>query len=168
MIQGKSGGLCIVRGVEIRPEPLRTFAAEMGFPLAMDYQEALDDPGVEAVILTSPQELHEGQILRAAAGKHVFCEKPLAMTGMGILTDSYLQLLGHVEKPYAQPARLVTGWKAGDVISVSFKFRSGAKGLLNSILVTPFFMRFHLFGTEAWVEARDTVRSPSAGRAGTP
>jgi len=47
-------------------------------------QEALRHPGVEAVILATPHSLHAEQIARAvAAGKHVFCEKPLALTRKG-------------------------------------------------------------------------------------
>ena len=47
-------------------------------------QEALRHPGVEAVILATPHSLHAEQIERAvAAGKHVFCEKPLALTRKG-------------------------------------------------------------------------------------
>ena len=89
---------------------------------------------------------------------------PAGMTGMGIhLTDSYIQMFGPVERVYAQPARRVTEWKAGDIISVSFRFKSGVTGYLNSILATPFFMRYHVFGTEAWVEARDTVRPEAEG-----
>lgn len=40
---------------------------------------ALDE--VDAVILTTPNPLHEAQIMQVAgAGKHVFCEKPLGLT----------------------------------------------------------------------------------------
>lgn len=43
---------------------------------------AADD--VDAVIIASPSELHEEQVLMAlAAGKQVFCEKPLAITAEG-------------------------------------------------------------------------------------
>ena len=42
------------------------------------------DPAVEAVVLATPHSLHEAQIEAAvAAGKHVFCEKPLALTKAG-------------------------------------------------------------------------------------
>lgn len=44
-------------------------------------EEALRDPAVEAVYISSTNEKHKDQALAAiAAGKHVLCEKPLAMT----------------------------------------------------------------------------------------
>lgn len=60
------------------------FAAANGFKLYGSDKDALTHPGVEAVILATPHSLHAEQIERAvAAGKHVFCEKPLAHTRKG-------------------------------------------------------------------------------------
>jgi predicted dehydrogenase len=60
------------------------FAAANGFKYYRGDQEALRHPGVEAVILATPHSLHAKQIERAvAAGKHIFCEKPLASTRQG-------------------------------------------------------------------------------------
>lgn len=60
------------------------FAREYEFPCYPDDAAALKHPGVEAVILATPHSLHGEQIERAvAAGKHVFCEKPLALTKAG-------------------------------------------------------------------------------------
>jgi predicted dehydrogenase len=60
------------------------FAKENGFKRYAGDTEALQHPGVEAVILATPHSLHGEQIERAvAAGKHIFCEKPLALTRKG-------------------------------------------------------------------------------------
>ncbi|WP_288580459.1 Gfo/Idh/MocA family oxidoreductase [uncultured Methylobacterium sp.] len=45
------------------------------------YEACLADPNVDAVVLATPHSLHPGQVCAAAgAGKHVFVEKPLALT----------------------------------------------------------------------------------------
>ncbi len=60
------------------------FAKENGFAHYEDYKDALKHPGVEAVILATPHSLHAEQIkLAVAAKKHIFCEKPLALTKKG-------------------------------------------------------------------------------------
>src|SRR6476620_11607458 len=71
----------VVRAVEPDCEPHLSFAAEHGLALSASLTQALADPAVDAIILCTPQELHTEQVLATArAGKHVFCEKPLAMT----------------------------------------------------------------------------------------
>ena len=63
-------------------ERARGFAAAndiAGATLRLD--ELLGTPGVEAVYISTTNELHRDQAIAAArAGKHVLCEKPLALT----------------------------------------------------------------------------------------
>lgn len=47
-----------------------------------DWRELVNDPNVDVVDITTPNHLHaEMAIAAAKAGKHVYCEKPLALTG---------------------------------------------------------------------------------------
>jgi predicted dehydrogenase len=60
------------------------FAKTHGFAHHTSMKGALAHPGVEAVILATPHSLHTEQIKMAvAAKKHIFCEKPLALTRRG-------------------------------------------------------------------------------------
>ena len=80
-VQGKSKRLHFIRGVSKEPDLVRDFAAQKGFELSTDFDEAVADPRVQAVFLATPHSLHLSQISAvAAAGKPVWCEKPLALT----------------------------------------------------------------------------------------
>ena len=80
-VQGKSERLRFLRGMVRHPDAVREFAAQHGFAVSGDLSAVLGDPAVEAVVLATPHSLHVEQILAAAAArKHVFCEKPLALT----------------------------------------------------------------------------------------
>jgi predicted dehydrogenase len=57
-------------------------ATRIGLPRAYaSLDELLDDPAVHAVHVTSPNQLHYPQVKAIlAAGRHVICEKPMAVT----------------------------------------------------------------------------------------
>jgi predicted dehydrogenase len=57
-------------------------AAQFGFARATsDWRELVADPAVGLVSITTPNRLHRAMALAAiAAGKHVWCEKPMALT----------------------------------------------------------------------------------------
>lgn len=63
------------------PEKRRAFAEKYRCRQTESYEAILKDPEVEAVLLTTPDSLHAGQIIAAArAGKHVFVEKPFTLS----------------------------------------------------------------------------------------
>ncbi len=75
-----SDKLKFVRGIDIAPDNARDFCAEYGLKLSSDYNDALNDPEIDAVFLATPHSLHADQIVAAAAaGKHAFTEKPFAL-----------------------------------------------------------------------------------------
>jgi predicted dehydrogenase len=84
VLRGAGRDIHLVRAVEPNLSAVADFCREKDLPVTADYADALADPSVEAVVLATPHALHEAQIAAAvAAGKHVFCEKPLALTRAG-------------------------------------------------------------------------------------
>ncbi len=80
-VQGRSNLIRVSRGVTLEPQLAQDFAAKMNFGLGTSYQDVLDDPAIDAVILATPHTKHREQVEAAAArGKHVFCEKPFALS----------------------------------------------------------------------------------------
>ncbi len=80
-VQGKSAKLRFVHGVTQELDATRDYAKAKGFRLSATLGEALADPAVQAVVLATPHSLHCSQVQQAAAaGKAVFCEKPLSLT----------------------------------------------------------------------------------------
>lgn len=79
----QKSALCSIDAISSRsPDKAREIAARLGIPRAYgSYEELLADPLIEAVYNPLPNHLHVPWTLKAlAAGKHVLCEKPIAVT----------------------------------------------------------------------------------------
>ena len=73
---------CVVAVASANAERGQLFANELGIPKAHSSVDSLlADPDVDAVYISTTNEWHEPHtIAAAAAGKHILCEKPLALS----------------------------------------------------------------------------------------
>ncbi|HVY59359.1 MAG TPA: Gfo/Idh/MocA family oxidoreductase [Xanthobacteraceae bacterium] len=82
-VQGKSEKIRFTYAVSRDPAQHRAFL-ETHHLLAGSFAAALADKTVKAVVLATPHTRHVDEVVAAAqAGKHVFCEKPLALSRDG-------------------------------------------------------------------------------------
>lgn len=81
----KNVDCCLHTVVGRRPEPTQEFAQKYGYrKWTTDLQEALNDPGVDIVIIAGPSETHVEMALTALEhGKHTLVEIPIAMNLAG-------------------------------------------------------------------------------------
>ena len=82
-IQNRIRGAKVVAVCDVFEEGVKKGAelAGPGTKTYTDFQEVINDPEVNAVVVTTPGQFHKDPVLAAIqAGKPVFCEKPLANT----------------------------------------------------------------------------------------
>ena len=79
--QSQVPGFSIVSVVDPSEEAARRACAELGGARSFgDYRHAFDDPAVHGVVVVTPTKYHRDIVVAAAAaGKHILCEKPMAM-----------------------------------------------------------------------------------------
>ncbi len=73
-------------GMDVSQKALAEFREKHGknLPVTTSVDELLELPDMDAVAVMSPDWTHEEYVIRAfEAGKHVFCEKPMAITTEG-------------------------------------------------------------------------------------
>ena len=150
------------------------FAAQHGARRAYtDYADLLRDRDVDIVYISTPNAQHAEQALAAArAGKHVLCEKPLALSAAdarrmvdafgaaGLKLGTHFQTRHHTA--FVETKRLLEQRAIGDVILVQIEVSSGANpfrswradpqlaglGSINNIAVHPFDLLRYLLGSE--------------------
>jgi predicted dehydrogenase len=133
------------------------FADAQKLKLVDSYEELLADPKVDALVLATPHSMHALQVIAAAAvKKHVFCEKPFALT-----------------KESAQEAVEATK-KAGVTLGLGYnrrfhpemtklrdRIRSGELGTVLHVEATMTFPNALLLKPEAW--RADAHETPCGG-----
>jgi predicted dehydrogenase len=118
-------------------------AQRLGVPdIFTDIDELLDSEGLDAVVIATPNHLHEPHVLRALKQKvHVLCERPLSLTKGGVnrILDTAKALdckvvVGNNHRfrsDVQQLARFLEGGELGKVIGMragQYQFRAGQQG----------------------------------------
>jgi predicted dehydrogenase len=79
-VQGKSRDIQFVAAHTRTRATADDFCRLKGVPFVETYAQILADPAIDAVVLATPHSRHAEQIAQAAAaGKHVFVEKPMTL-----------------------------------------------------------------------------------------
>lgn len=120
LVFGNESGRPILEMVaDVDAKALEKWASEFGFArCTTNWREIVEDSRVDVVDITTPNHLHaEMAIAAAQAGKHVYCEKPLATTS-------------------ADAARIVEAVQKSGVISiVGFNYlKNPAQGLAKQLI----------------------------------
>lgn len=80
-VQGKSDSIRFSHGATRTRAKAADYADEQGFELVETFDDLLAIDDLDAVVLATPHSKHREQIeAAAAAGKHVFVEKPITLT----------------------------------------------------------------------------------------
>ena len=108
----------------------RALAERFGVPdVFTDIDEMLEFDELDAVVISTPSHLHEPQVLSAlAAGVHVLCERPLALTARGVDRIITAAARGDRKVAVANNHRFRT-----DVQAVSAFLRGGELGKLMGV-----------------------------------
>jgi UDP-N-acetylglucosamine 3-dehydrogenase len=77
----REAGHTVVAIYDLRPEAAASVAGGVGAAVAPSFEALLADPTIQVIDICLPTYLHREYVEAAAkAGKHVICEKPLALT----------------------------------------------------------------------------------------
>jgi predicted dehydrogenase len=158
-VQGKSDKIRFTRAVTRDPAPHRDFLETHHLLAGGDYAAALADKSIKAVVLATPHTHHVEEVAAAAAaGKAVFCEKPLALTragtarAVGACRDAGVVLGIGTDKRYfpalAEVIRIADGGELGPFLHIEANFSNEVAA-----------------GFTAWREAFE--ETPAGGMTGT-
>ena len=158
----KSKRCRIAQVMDVNESLAQSRGAQIGVPATADFEEALANPEVDAVIISVPHFLHAPLTLRALArGKHVMCDKPIATT----VSDG---------KKMIAAAR-----RAGLKLSVNYMMRSDdkirfarreiARGMIGDVIAITIVMASHkpdIYWTQGWSHVTRTDWRMQKAKAG--
>ncbi|CAG1007772.1 myo-inositol 2-dehydrogenase / D-chiro-inositol 1-dehydrogenase [Anaerolineales bacterium] len=119
--------LCAV--ADINDKVMSSTAAQFGATPYTDVKEMLKHPGLDAVVIATPDDLHrDACVLAAQAGKHILVEKPIATTvedaqaiidaaetaGVKLMVGFTLRFSLH----YMQARKAASDGTLGDMVSI--------------------------------------------------
>jgi predicted dehydrogenase len=151
-VQGTSAKIHFVAATSrTKSDDYLTFAQEQGLAYADSYEAILADPAVDAVVLATPHSQHAAQVIAAAkAGKHVFCEKPFALTAE--------QAQAAVDATRAAGVTLGLGYNRRfhpEMTKLRDRIRSGDLGIVMHCEATMTFPNALMLKADAWRAQRD-------------
>lgn len=153
-------GACLYAICDSDPETLEKVGEELKVDRRfLDYREMIADPALNAVIIASPDQLHREMIRDClAAGKHILCEKPLALTREDI--DDIVAMVKASDKKFmvGQICRYTPGFiKAKELID------AGAIGELTFVESEYAHDYTHVFGRKGGNWRCDPIRNGVVG-----
>ena len=157
-VQQDSEEIRFVAGMTRTKTPeILAFAGAQKFALADTYEELLANPKVDAVVLSTPHSMHAAQVIAAAgAGKHIFCEKPFALT-----KESAEQA---VQATKTAGVTLGLGYNRRfhpEMVKLRTRIRSGELGTILHVEATMTFPNALLLKPDAW--RADRHETPCGG-----
>jgi len=140
-----------------RTPEVEAFADEHALALQADYDDLLGNPAIDAVVLATPHSMHSDQIVAAAeAGKHVFCEKPFALTKADALKAVDATTLAGVTLGLGYNRRLHP-----EMAKLREQIRSGGLGTIMHVEATMTFPNALLLTADKW--RADKSETPCGG-----
>lgn len=157
-VQQDSKEIRFVAGTTRTKSPeVQAFAAAQKFELVDSYEALLANPKVQAVVLATPHSMHVQQVIAAAAAKkHVFCEKPFALT-----KESAEQAVSAMKKA---GVTLGLGYNRRfhpEMVKLRSRIRAGELGTILHVEATMTFPNALLLKPDAW--RADRHETPCGG-----
>jgi predicted dehydrogenase len=143
-VLSKLRGASLVALCDIDRAKARALADRFAIPdVFSDFEELLESDELDAVVITTPNHLHEPHVLSALRAKlHVLCERPLSLTSRGV--ERCLNAAAKVDR------RLVVGTNLRfrtDVQALDQFMRNGELGQITSIRAGSLVLKH---GTDGW------------------